>query len=40
MASVISRSLADIVQSAPETMCTLNSVPVHATPGIRKATML
>ncbi len=39
-ASVISMSPADMVQSPPETMCTVVSVPVQLTPGIRKAMML
>ena len=30
----------DIAQSAPDIMCTVASVPVQLTPGIRKATML
>ena len=40
IANVTSMSPADMVQSAPETMWTVETTSVHITPGIRKAMML
>ena len=39
-ANTVKRSPPDSIQSAPDFMCTVASVPVQLTPGIRKATML